>query len=374
VPQASLTVLDQRHRLPYMRAAVAFGAAFILLAVADPVAQGAFPGANGEIAFVRGGAIWAVNADGNGLRQVTHPKKFVNDDSISWSPDGLQLAFVRIDYGDCGIPCNSVETVRSDGTGMKEWGQSSWPRWSPDGTRLVSASYLGANRYATTVLETTSLRTRRGVVLAPRALRGARDTILRFGYEIGDYAWSPNGARICFSRKVGVQPWLLALVRPNGAGLALLAALRGFDCAWDPTSRRVVFTNGRKISTVGIDGSGLEPLTDQSGRELAPVFSPDGTTIVFLRQEAGGKNPPYDLWRMAADGSGQTMIATDVSLARWSPDGTLIAFIRGGRPSEDGFGTNGQQPRSLWLTHPDGSAQAEIAAGATEFDWQARSP
>jgi Tol biopolymer transport system component len=350
--------------------------AAILLATAAGGAsvRAAFPGANGEIAFVRDGAIWAVASDGTGLRQVTHPKLNIDDDSISWSPDGSQLAFVRTDYATCGIPCYSVDTIRSDGTGLKAGDQSYEPRWSPDGTRLISTYYVGSNlRYVTTELGTTNLRTGGGVVLAPRALRRF-DTVLRFGYEIYDYAWSPSGGWICFSRVVGAQHALLALVRPNGTALALLGALHGFDCGWAPDSKRVLFTDGLNISSVGLDGTGLEPLTNQHrARELAPVSSPDGTTIAFLRQESGGKHPPYDLWTIAADGSSQTMIATDVSHASWSPDGTMIAFIKGGRPSEDGSYKGEPKPQGLWLTHPDGSAQIEIATGATEFDWQARS-
>lgn len=73
---------------------------------------------------------------------------------------------------------------------------------------------------------------------------------------------------------------------------------------------------------------------------------------------------------MATDGSSQTMIATNASLASWSPDGTLIAFIKGGVFCGSAACN---KPGDLWLTHPDGSGQVGIAAGATEFDWQARS-
>jgi hypothetical protein len=53
--------------------------------------------------------------------------------------------------------------------------------------------------------------------------------------------------------------------------------------------------------------------------------------IGFLRQEPGTKHAPYDLWTIAAEGSRQVKLARNVSLAAWSSDAAMIAFIRGGR-------------------------------------------
>jgi Tol biopolymer transport system component len=358
-----------------VRASIALVAVILLAAAGSGSVPASFSATNGEIAFVVGRAIWVVNPDGSGVQRLTNPSPYIFDSGISWSPDGSQLAFVRTDLANCGIPCYSVDTVRADGTGLNLRASvtSDTPRWSPNGTRLALKNYLGGTlRYATWTLDILNLQTGNFVVLAPRAERGGSGNALRFGYQIYDYAWSPDGARICFSRAVGSSHSRLALVRPNGSGLALLGGLRGFDCGWAPDSQRVVFTDGLNISSVDIDGTGLTRLTTQHARELAPLFSPDGSTIAFLRQETGGKHPPYDLWTMAADGSSQTLIAADVSMSSWSPDGALLAFIKGGRPAEDGS-HGAPKPDGLWLTHPDASAQVEIAAGATEFAWQARS-
>jgi hypothetical protein len=87
--------------------------------------------------------------------------------------------------------------------------------------------------------------------------------------------------------------------------------------------------------------------------------------IGFLRQEPGTKHAPYDLWTMAADGSGQVKLARNVSLAAWSSDAAMIAFIRGGRPGE-----YFPKPKGLWVMQPDGSGQVLIAKDARDFDWQ----
>ena len=76
-------------------AAVGIGA---LVSTADATA----PGKNGEIAFKRyldsgrsTGAIFTIDANGKGERQITKPESGVVDDQPDWSPDGSLLVFHR---------------------------------------------------------------------------------------------------------------------------------------------------------------------------------------------------------------------------------------------------------------------------------------
>jgi len=98
---------------------------------------------------------------------------------------------------------------------------------------------------------------------------------------------------------------------------------------------------------------GLTRLTTDTAREIAPTWSPDGTTLAYRKQQPNSTHGrPYNLWTMAADGSGQTQLATNVSAASWSPDGTMVALISGGTP---------RTPRGeLWVTQADGSARVEV--------------
>jgi Tol biopolymer transport system component len=322
---------------------------------------------SGPIAFVRGRGISVINADGTGLRRVTNPKRHIWDDSVAWSPDGSQLAFVRTDGETCGLPCISTDTIRADGSGLEAVSADGGdPRWSPDGTRLASTEYFGINLagYTTMSLDVTDLRKGTSLVLAPRG--GGTTGLFRFGFDIGGYAWSPDGSRLCFTRKVGSQAHLV-LIHADGTGARLPAGRpHFFDCDWAPDGARIATSDGTRIYVVSVADDGLTALTDRKADTTAPLWSPDGTKIAYLRQETGSATSPSDLWTIAADGSGQTRVAADVSEASWSADGNAIAFIT--RASQ-GKVRAIRQP-GLWVAVLDGSAPIELASGATELDWQ----
>ena len=82
-------------------------AAFVLPASA----QATFPGANGKIAFVRGGDIWTMNPDGTSQVNVTNDAPAQSNPS--WSADGNKIAFDQVDNPG-GV---HVWSMFADGTG-----------------------------------------------------------------------------------------------------------------------------------------------------------------------------------------------------------------------------------------------------------------
>src|SRR4051794_11622327 len=102
-------------------------------AAAKAPAPAEFPAADGKIAFRRylddqqtTGAVFTINPDGTGERQVTHPPALALDDQPAWSPDGKLIAFTRC---RAERPCG-MWTVHPDGNAPRPALQC--PKATPD--------------------------------------------------------------------------------------------------------------------------------------------------------------------------------------------------------------------------------------------------
>ena len=120
--------------------------------------------------------------------------------------------------------------------------------------------------------------------------------------------------------------------------------------------------NGRReIWVMEPDGSDQEQLTDDKVEDLFPEWSPDGSRIAWVR---GGRGPEGEIWVMNADGSAKTRLTSNLvsdSNPTWSPDGTQIAF----RSLRDGN-------RDIYVMNADGTNERRLTIDpASDFapDW-----
>jgi Tol biopolymer transport system component len=105
---------------------------------------------NGLIAFMRPGTvgeydIWVVRPDGTGLRRVTESPANRSDYYPDWSPDGSVLLFERrkLDPAAAGGD-EALYAVNADGTGFRQitrcrgecWSDGE-AAWSPAGNRIA---------------------------------------------------------------------------------------------------------------------------------------------------------------------------------------------------------------------------------------------
>jgi TolB protein len=115
-----------------------------------------------------------------------------------------------------------------------------------------------------------------------------------------------------------------------------------------------------RIGLMNADGTNALVMTDETSASGGADWSPDGSQIVFQRSPwTTAGSGAGEIWVMNADGTGQHAITHAPEAAqengwpvddepRWSPDGSLIAFVRG---------------TDVYTVSPDGSNLTDLTPG-----------
>jgi Tol biopolymer transport system component len=274
-----------------------YAPAYVPPAIATNLAN---PGGTSAMAFTSGpygnAGIYVADFANKTITQLTHARG--NSFDPDWSPDGTQIIF-RTDR-DGKAPFTSFEAgeiyvMNADGSDQTNLtnnpANDGWPNWSPDGTRIVFASY--------------------------------RDD-------------RPNTE--------------IYMMKADGSGVTQLTDTPGLnneDVAWSPDGKQIAFKSYRdgdwEIYTMNADGSEQTRLTKSPGEDAWPNWSPDGKHIVFETQRASPDNADFrGMFIMNSDGTDPTQVVSAgfVGGPNWSPDGTEIAYYANGDQGEGIFMVN----------------------------------
>jgi TolB protein len=97
--------------------------------------------------------LWVMRPDGTGTRQVTRAVSGQDGiDSMSWSPDGLQIAATR--FSQAGSQIHIIDVARGTTRPVTSEPSGAFdPTWSPDGRYIAYAARDGRNKTAIRVLD-----------------------------------------------------------------------------------------------------------------------------------------------------------------------------------------------------------------------------
>ena len=295
-----------------LTAALAIAAALALVAARASAGaiSAASRGAKEKIAFwdFVSGQVYTVNADGSGLRRLTHTPGHLPAMHPDFSPNGKRIVF---SVGDASHPWR-IWVMRSDGTHQHQLTndtkgfRDNTPVYTPDGRAIVFSRCLPGVDGVCAIWEMRADGTHKHALTryVPSGI-----------HERVDFApaVSPNGKRIAFLRfeSNGVSAQIFVMNADGSKPHAITAPrLEATAPRWSPDSRWIAFnTNnnrtGGRIFVIRPNGKHLTALTPNRfpHNDVGPSYSPDGKQIAFSSDRRHPDGCCFDLFEMRANGS-----------------------------------------------------------------------
>ena len=283
------------------------------------------PPVSAELAFVREGQIYLVNADGTGLIQLTDTEPGVENIDPAWSRDGQRLAFAR--GGGVGGPWD-IFIMDADGSNVVQLtsgGYNFEPTWGPDDLTIAFSSLTNGSS-SLAVVDVDAAGSQGPTILLDNP-----------GWD-AQPAWSPDGQTITFTSDSRAYDFVYDLYAMNSDGTDVRPLIEGpffwgdglalyFQSAWSPDGQSIAavsctyaWDNCYPDSTIVIanaDGSGLREIA-LAGGYASPTWSPDGQWIAF--GSAFCRSCESSIRFVSVDGGDEGLLMDDGHSPAWRPD------------------------------------------------------
>ena len=348
-----------------------------------PALQPVAGNGSGKLVFQTqsGGDIYLVNADGTGLRRVTHGI----DPELS--PDGAQIVFTRWE------PRYELFTINVDGSNERAWvgnkRQMKSPTWSADSSKVVFSYQAGGRLEGD--LKTVSLQDLReraakdeNPIRIPDNARGVRineDGQLEYFIPPDAHWWLAQidlGKEEYRDLSTGVRYNYAPSQHPTDPGKFIFRGDKGMAIYDDQAqiSRPVSFDDrDRGGIVISPDGSKVALTYDQDGNWEIHTMNIDGSnrqrlTETPLHVVASRQKETTEVFTTAegfrtisrAQPEGMPMLRWNNAAPAWSPDGSQIAFM-----------TDRSGKWEIWIMNSDGSNQRPMfpngALAGIEFNF-----
>jgi hypothetical protein len=243
----------------------------------------------------------------------------------AWSPDGSTIvqggaAETSWEMSGYGRGMDAVWAVRADGSGVKQlftseiWGDENVLGWTSDTIVLMDTleSFCPYTNLRTIDVETgeTKIHWPDGYIL--RAFDPATDTVLISILE--------NNLPILAECEVTATPGLYLIDLEEGSNQFLEIDLdTGADIQYAPKPGRFFIQTTEDLLTIQADGQIERYPAPERGYD-PPTISPDGSRWLFVDKQGR-------LWMGNDAGDLTSMYAGDVEAVAWSPDGDAFFFL-----------------------------------------------
>ena len=238
---------------------------------------------------------------------------------VAWSPDGKTVAFttaeatkqLRSVLWAVSVADGSVREIYSTPDAIGR------PRWLPDGSGLLAPIGNAGQAF----------RGQLWFISYPRG-EARRLTNDLMDYQLCCLDLTPDGKTLVDTELSTVSDLWLA---PGGnTAKAKQITTKEFSVggfSWMPDGRILFASQDGKMFVVNQDGSVRSRLTPDDTPNWNPSVCGDGRYIVY----AAYREQRVGIWRMSADGSNPIRIAdeTDAAGPQCSPDGTWVVYLRG---------------------------------------------
>jgi len=240
------------------------------------------------------------------------------------------------------------------------------PIWSQDGTRLLFRRDVPGKPDAAEVMIARANGT--GIrQLTPDPLT-----------DIRQYSLSSDGRTAAIIADVKGIPALFAAAA-DGGGIQLLDIHAiPLDASFDPSGTRILVVGAHGVDgsygglyTIGVDGTDLQTILEP--QMYAPMegvarWSPDGSRIAYGRWEPNQSRVLARVHVRTADGTSDVVVghqegAWYEALHGWAPDGTRLLIERSTQPAD------GPQPFNPVVVSVDGSTPDVDVAFDSEYLW-----
>jgi tricorn protease len=173
-------------------------------------------------------------------------------------------------------------------------------------------------------------------------------------------AISPDGSQIAFSYQGDI--WVVAVKGGIARRLTISIAFDRSPC-WSPEGKTILFSSQRDgnydLYTIPAVGGDVKRLTYSDSEDYAADWSPDGKRVLFTtyRSFLGSSVMELDV----ETGKEKTILQDSgtIRYPRYSPDGSLIAFNRGGS-SYTRLGYKGAGNSQVWVMGADGKGARRL--------------